>query len=365
MQDPTKGDNTGLIDKVAESDYVAGTATAIKYEERMSKPDWSKYQPTDEWQRRNVKNKLGYDTYSCVTFSALNIVEMQVKYLIDTKQLSDEQVKWLEDNGYIDENDYPNFNDWFTAVMSGTTEDGNYKTAVWDSIRKDGLLPQNEGYQVNDFTTRSEYLTTKPTEEQKEKAKKILDILDIKYEWVVLGEVTDWSIVEMHLKHAPLHISTPTCSSWNNKNVSDCGVKTTNHATTYIEQKANKFHGILDHYEPFVKNLDWDYYVAFPLKGVVTAKEKVVEPEPVVEKFTRDLTNGKTGEDVKELQVWLNNNGFPVAESGIGSKGNETSYYGRLTRNAVARFQEAHKIKPSVGFFGPITRKKLNSIING
>ena len=72
--------------------------------------------------------------------------------------------------------------------------------------------------------------------------------------------------------------------------------------------------------------------------------------------FTRDLEVGGTGDDVLALQQFLNANGFQVSDSGPGSPGNETSTFGGLTRAALAKFQAANGITPSVGYFGPKTR---------
>lgn len=72
--------------------------------------------------------------------------------------------------------------------------------------------------------------------------------------------------------------------------------------------------------------------------------------------FTRDLELGTVGEDVRALQQYLNENGFPVAATGAGSVGSETTYFGPLTRAALALFQKAHSIAPAAGYFGPITR---------
>ncbi len=72
--------------------------------------------------------------------------------------------------------------------------------------------------------------------------------------------------------------------------------------------------------------------------------------------FTRDLRIGMQGEDVQALQVYLNTNGFSLAESGVGSMGQETRYFGELTRRALIRFQTAKGITPAVGYFGPVTR---------
>ena len=72
--------------------------------------------------------------------------------------------------------------------------------------------------------------------------------------------------------------------------------------------------------------------------------------------FTRNLEVGGTGDEVLALQKFLNANGFMIAESGPGSPGNETTTFGGLTRAALAAFQAANGITPSVGYFGPKTR---------
>lgn len=80
--------------------------------------------------------------------------------------------------------------------------------------------------------------------------------------------------------------------------------------------------------------------------------------------FTRNLTVGVVGEDVKCLQKFLNDGGFSVLSStGAGSPGNETTYFGSRTQAAVAKWQAANGIAPAVGYFGPISRAKYASIL--
>ena len=50
------------------------------------------------------------------------------------------------------------------------------------------------------------------------------------------------------------------------------------------------------------------------------------------------------GKDVLELQKFLNNNGFPVALTGLWSLGQETTYFGELTRSALSKYQQANQI---------------------
>ncbi len=78
-----------------------------------------------------------------------------------------------------------------------------------------------------------------------------------------------------------------------------------------------------------------------------------------VSAFARDLTIGASGDDVKMLQVWLNSHGFPLAASGVGSAGNETTLFGGLTQAALAKWQASVGISPAAGYFGPKTRAYL------
>ena len=72
--------------------------------------------------------------------------------------------------------------------------------------------------------------------------------------------------------------------------------------------------------------------------------------------FTRDLKLGSVGEDVKQLQIFLNGQGFFVSKTAEGSKGMETINFGPATKSALFRFQLVHDIRPASGYFGPKTQ---------
>ncbi len=65
-------------------------------------------------------------------------------------------------------------------------------------------------------------------------------------------------------------------------------------------------------------------------------------------KFGRGLALGARGEDVKELQEMLHEKGFLNASS--------TGYFGKMTKEAVVKFQKDGGINPS-GYFGELSRK--------
>lgn len=74
--------------------------------------------------------------------------------------------------------------------------------------------------------------------------------------------------------------------------------------------------------------------------------------------LSRNYALNDTSEEIRMLQKYLNDRGFLIALSGAGSPGFETSYFGRLTYNAVIKFQATAGL-PATGFVGPLTRAMM------
>ncbi len=67
-----------------------------------------------------------------------------------------------------------------------------------------------------------------------------------------------------------------------------------------------------------------------------------------------NLTVGSEGPNVVVLQALLTETGYLNIPTGIAM-----GRFGGLTRDALARYQAATYVRPSVGYFGPVTKVSM------
>lgn len=188
---------SGFLYKLEPTDYITGVSSPIHWEIVMPTGDWRPFTPSSEKQ-----HNLSFDTMSCTTFSALNVIEYWVNFMIDSGKLSVAHLEKLNQLGFIQNGKF-NASDRFTAIMSETMPQGNYFQNVMNSIRKDGLLPEQD-FVFSGNTWAQYHDRSQISFDMKQKAKQILEIFDFAYEWVPVEtgiEMAD------SLKQAPLQVA--------------------------------------------------------------------------------------------------------------------------------------------------------------
>lgn len=215
--------NYGVIEGRSPRDWVAGD---IPYEIKNETGDWTPYLPPEEWQRFDL-----VDTMACVSFSLLNCIETQEKFL------TGQQV---------------NYSDRFIAMMSGTTRQGNRLQTVADTVRKYGLVREESWPTPINVTWESYYAVPDP--------KKMAELLAEGARWkarfdLAYGWVTTLTKEELakHLKQCALQVVKP------------------GHAIEGFKQ-VNDTHHYFDTYNPFKKTIRTSGLIDV-LKPVLTLKE--------------------------------------------------------------------------------------------
>lgn len=238
--------NKGLKEGKQASDFVAGT---LPYTELNPSGNWQPYLPPGEWQR--VGN---LDLMTCVTFSLLNAIETQEKFLTGIQI---------------------NYSDRWIAMMSDTTPDGNWVYKVADTIRKYGLVKE-ESWPCPPNPTWNTYYA-KPTAAQMKKltaeGQEWLKTHTFQYEWLT----TSQSDILKHLKHTPLQVLVPGHAIEGFNEVGD--------TTQYF-----------DSYSPFEKST-WRGNLTDVLKPLLTINK--TEPMKVFDdKGTIKLQFGAPGKEI-------------------------------------------------------------------
>ena len=227
-------ENFGLILAPRKpKDYIFGGQTKIAGKILQADGQWLDYLPIGEKQ-----HSVYFDTMACVTFSALNVLEILIKrkYGIDV-----------------------NFSDRFTAKMSGTTKDGNWLYKVGDSIRKDGWVDEIEYPYPREQRTPIfvwEYYYQDISQILKDIG--LLNLKDtlVQYEWVDEGDL------KKALKESPIQVTVRAWYDTDGNLVYENNIENQNHAVVLVGYKDEDYWLIFDSYDvngDYIKKLEWNY----------------------------------------------------------------------------------------------------------
>ena len=224
--------NYGLLPEVAidPRDWRAGGISGVKKTVLREDGDYSSFLPTDEYQ-----SGLFFETFACVSFSALNCLET-------ISRVQGRQPEW---------------SDRALAKWSNTTKQGNFLSTVAETIRNSGVVdeilwPFPRFQRDPPFLFEDYYCPTPNDLIALGQAWK--DKWEVLHEWV---QTDSQSLVEA-LKYGPIQVTVRAWPAPVDGVYQDDPSVSLNHAVMlYKADGTNWF--IFDHYDSTKKKLVWNY----------------------------------------------------------------------------------------------------------
>jgi len=147
--------------------------------------DFNKFFPKGEVQRGLE------DFMDCVTRGFLNVLEVKFTYAVQNEIFHKDDITWLKEKGYSDDEGNVTFSDRFNAVLSNTTRNGNSLKAPAESVRKDGLIPKKLLPKEANMTWAQYHDRSKITQPLRELGKAFLERFTVNYDVVPIDSFKD------------------------------------------------------------------------------------------------------------------------------------------------------------------------------
>ena len=251
---------------LTEKDYILGSERSAPFEVLNPTGDWSSVL-VDPEQQKNDR----IDTIGCTNFASTSQVEVLLDFLYGIKT---------------------NYSERFQAVMSGQTETGNDPQNVYESIRNDGLLPE-DFLPFNNDMGFEEYLSPNPMAEgYKIAAKEWLSHYEFKHEYIYpLGTPKEerQRLLLQALKRSPVGVSVYAWHEEGELYTKPEGVQDT-HWTVLIGAVEGSHYIVFDSYFPFIKKLDWNSNFFDIAKGIHIKKKETLGGLGIFERFRKLFT---------------------------------------------------------------------------
>lgn len=374
---------TGL--KIVEpkpKDWIRGQETGLEAA-MVPNDDWGPFLPTPKSQLIVVDGVVHGDTESCTNFSITNDAATYLNWLHQSGKLPPEHEQWLRDNGYFDADGLINLSPRFSAITSGTTgEEGNSLPNVWEALRTKGAVPLADcDFPIAEWRAKiatgsfkledlwAIWFDPAAAANALAKGAQFVKLFQTQYHWLAFANAPA-TMQQLHddLGTGPAQLAIEACVGWNNEDpIQGCGVNAGHAVELYWVEPAT--YDILDHYQPFKKQLAANYGIPYAMQGILVpiVDTPVTYPPPPGFKhtFTTSLDLGTTSAEVIALQNALKADGdFPLTVQSTG-------YFGPITQTAVQKFQAKYGIVSSgtptttgYGRVGPKTMAKLNQLFS-
>lgn len=252
--------------------YIHSERTPTDYIKGVNSPLVAPLFPNFDW--RNVRPALdlqlvnGFDSNGCVSWAGVQDCEEIINAMLALGMIPDEQVTFLEQNGYL-------VNGKFVAskkyiwVLSGTTNEGNTFANVANAIHANGLIPESLfPFNPAPGSTWTQNFT-QPTAAMLAMGQKFLELFNLNYQYI-----TDTNY-PTHLENGPIQIAIPVCSGYNTDTPVQACNQPMQHSVIidYIDSTSEK--EIVDHYNPEIKTLATNYPIPAAMQYVVGIKESM------------------------------------------------------------------------------------------
>jgi len=303
MQNNMQNQNHGVIlDELIPEDLIFGANDRVKHNINLTDRNWLPFLSKGE-----VQNAVYYDTMCCVSFSALNVVEAVINYLLRNNLLTEGNVAWLKVNGYLNEAGEMDCSDRFTGAMSGTTDNGNTGRRVWTSVRHDGVVPESK-WKWN--KSRDIPMNERSGDWYRDKANVPQELIDLGKEFVkrfdVFYEVvkTEEDKLKNALTKSPVAVYIATSCPLDNGIHQSCG-NTVNHAVTLIDDtEPRNYYPLFDQYikqpnavgqEQFIRKVSKDFsFYSTAYICTITEKEAEQPVEDMDNNFVRIIKDANS-----------------------------------------------------------------------
>lgn len=177
-------------------DWQAGANSPVIHNVLLESGNWKELSIPHEIQVVNYGKDNQYDTLMCGLFNGLTDgLEYIFMQMIRLNLIPSESVNFLRDKGYF-ENGAINFNERFSGIKGGMTNQGSYQFKNANGAKNFGLIPQKMFPMSDNF-----YDNIDPkfiTKEMEDLGKEFLTHFAINYEWVNTTDTKEF------LQYSPL-----------------------------------------------------------------------------------------------------------------------------------------------------------------
>lgn len=211
-----------------------------------------------------------FDQANCVSKSGLHCVEAILNYFYKNKLFPvQEMYDLIEKGDFLNEKGFVDLSERFTAKMAGTTHYGLAMDAFWQSINRDGIVPQSIYDDPPGSFTWEDYYSEVP-ENIKAIGRSAAKIFQ--FTWTVIQNNNWYAPViaglQANLTHSPIHFAGSSCPKDYAGIQRPCGSKVYAHARCLYG--ISDYLNMLDQYPPYLTKSSLDYPIPCAIVASLT-----------------------------------------------------------------------------------------------